>query len=489
MTRALLCLLLVGVTACERDPRYDRALAPGPGRALQHHVTWVLPAQRRLAVLRVTDLALRFFDIGAEPIAVETAPEAGGLLIVDPAGALWFEVVGAELSAPVRFATTGQYRRVAFSPDGQRVVLFDDRGGTGATLRNPNQIAILDLETGGVVERTIRSYGSAPQAVRIAPAADGRQLAWLLAERYLAVIDLTAPEAREVVAQLVLPGDPRDVTPLQLEFGVVDGAPATFVRAEGSDDVFTLTFPEAAAADTVPRPYLNQIPVIEGPTEMRVEPTLDGLRVFTCSQSMLAVTHPVTGQRTVVDPGGRVDHLLPFRGARSDDLAEEGQFALLWSAGSRRVLFADLDLLERRRERALTPLTLSASITEVHPLPGRQGAVARLGQSGLALLDFDARTATPLTANGSLLSLVVQPDGARIHALLQAGRDAAVVSIDVDTGASRSVSVPAGAISVQYLPLADRLAVIFNDPWGRLHLIDEGEVIEREGFLLEGGMP
>ena len=491
-THLALSALLLVVAACDRDPRYERSLTPQASVALRHHLAWTIRPQRRIAFLRVTDLAVQFVDLPHTPTATHLAPDGRGLLVTDRSGATWVASDAPDLAAPVRIATGGDYRRASFGPDGTRAVLFDDQGGPGATLRNPNQIAVVDLTTGAVSERTLRSYGSAPQAVRVAPiGADGRQLAWLLAERYLAVIDLAAPQAEEVVAHLVLDDDTRNVTPVQLQFGTVDGALTTFIRAAGSNDVFTLTFPESAPADVVPRPYLNQLPAARGPIELQVETTVDGLRVFTCARGTLAVTHPVTGRRTVIPLDAPVDRLLPFRAPRNDDLAgdAEGLFALLWSEGSETVQFADLDLAERRGERAITPLVMSAPVTDIQPLPGRRGAVAQLGTFGLALLDFEARTATPLTANGRLQQLIVQPDGARVYALIAGDSRHSVVTVDVETGASFATSIPARAIAIHFLPDANRVVAEYEDWWGRVRVIDAaGEVVDREGFMLEGAL-
>lgn len=489
--RTLLCALLVLALGCERDARFEHRLSPNDGIALQHHLAWVLPGQARVAFMQAADLTVRFVELPLVPSAVHVTPEGDGLLIVDRRGFTWIDARDANLAAPMRVETGGDYRRASFGPDGDRVVLFDDRGGPGATLRNPNQIAIVDLTTGALFERTLRSYGSAPQAVRVAPRGDdGRQLTWLLAQRYLAVIDLSAPEAEEVVAHLVLDTDTRSVTPVQLEFGQVDGAATTFIRADGSNDIFTLTFPEAGPVEAVPRPYLNQLPAADSPIELQVLDTFDGPRVFTCGRRTLAITHPVTGRRTAIALSAPVDRILPFRAARDDDLTgeAEGLFALLWAENSQTVLFADLDLAERRGERAITPLVMSALVTDVRPLPGRRGAVAELGRAGLALLDFEARTSTPLTANGELRQILIRPDGNQVHALIDAGRRASIVTVDVDTGASVATSIPPDARAIHYLPQVDRIVADYHEDWGRVRVLDDGQVFDRQAFLLEGAL-
>ncbi len=486
MNRAVFSIVLA-LVGCDRDPALDRPLDPIGPYALADHVAWVVPGQREAVWLRPTDMRLRRVALEAVPETAHAAPNGDGLLVLDAEGATWLPTGGGAR----RVALGGAYRRVAFAPDAARVVLYGEGGGGRATLSNPNQIAIVDLESGEAVERTLRSYGSAPQAIEIGPAQQlagaDRQLAWLLAERYLAVLDLAAPEAREVVVHLVLADDTREVTPTQVEFAEIEGAQTAFVRAIGSDDIFSLTFPEAAGADEVPRPYLNQLAAARSPTDLAVETVAGGQRIFTCGGGTLTVTHPVTGRRTAVPVGVPASRLLPFSAPRDDDLVEgDGRFALLWSPNSKAVVFADLDLLERRGGRALTPLVLSVPVTELSPLPGRRGAVARLGSAGVALLDFEARTATPLTASGRLLSLVVEPSGDRLHALVEDGHHA-VVTVDSDTGASHDVEISGGGALV-YVPGADRVVVDHGAAWGHLSVVAGERVTELDGVLLKGAL-
>jgi hypothetical protein len=149
-------------------------------------------------------------------------------------------------------------------------------------------------------------------------------------------------------------------------------------------------------------------------------------------------------------------------------------------------VFADLDLVERRGGRALTPLTLPVPITALEPLPGRRGAVARLGETGLALLDFDGQTATPLTASERMTGLVVEPSGDHVHALVEQGNGASVVTIDTATGATVDVPIPGGVGLLLYVPGVDRVVVDHGASWGRISVVDGAQVTEYEGFFLEG---
>ncbi len=492
MRRVILILTLVAIgVGCDRHPSFDQELDPEAPHALRSHVAWVLPSQQQVTLLHPDTLQLHRVALAAAPEAAHRAPDGRGLLVLDAEGVTWIPVSDAGVGAARRIALNGAYRRVAFAPEANRAVLFGEAGSGRAALSNPNQIAIVDLDTGEATERTLRSYGSAPQTVAIGPAGPlagfDRQLAWLLAERYLAVLDLTAPAAPEVVVHLVLADDTREVTPTEMAFAEVDGVQTAFVRALGSDDVFSLVFPDEAAVDAVPRPYLNQLAAAPAPSDLVVDTVADGQRVFTAGADILSITHPATGRRTAVEVGLPASRILPFNAPRDDDLVQgDGAYALLWSEGSSAVVFADLDLVERRGGRALTPLVLSAPITGLQPLPNRRGAVARLGDIGLALLDFEARTATPLMASGRLVSLVVAASGDRIHALVEDG-DHALVTIDTDTGASTATPLSGGGVLL-HIPGVDRAMVDHRHDWGHISVLRDETITERDGVFLEGAL-
>jgi len=487
----LLMAVLVLSVGCDRDSSFENALTAGSPHALQSHIAWVMPQQQQVALMHPDRLRLQRVPLEAEPRATHRAPDGRGLLVLDAEGLTWIPVSDAGAGTPLRVSLEGAYRRVSFAPDANRVVLFGEAGDGQAALSNPNQIAIVDLETGDATERTLRSYGSAPQAVAIGPvgplAGAERQIAWLLAERYLAVLDLAAPTAAELVVHLVLADDTREVSPTEVSFAEVDGMQTAFVRALGSDDVFSLTFPDAAAADAVPRPYLNQLAASPAPSDMTVQTVADGQRIFTTGTDVFSITHPVTGRRIAVDVGLPVSRIQPFTAPRDDDLVEgDGHYALLWAEGSSAVVFADLDLVERRGGRALTPLVLSAPITALRPLPNRRGAVARLGEAGLALLDFEARTATPLLASGRLLSLVVSEAGAQVYALVRDGEHA-LVTVDTDTGAASAMPLAEGGVLLN-IPGVDRAVVDHQQNWGHISVLHDETITERGGVFLEGAL-
>ena len=499
--RVVVCLALLGLaglTACDRPADLDRPLdAQGPF-ALSHHVAWTLAADPAVALLQPATGRVTFAALSAAPRRVFPEPAGRGLLVIGTDGAAsWIPADERGVGQAVRMPLTGDYTAVAFGPDAGRAVLYHAPGSSGGVLSNPNQIAILDLGGGAAIERSLRSFGGEPLGVVLGPpqavAGADRQMAWVLAERYLSVLDLAAPTAREVVVHLTLAEDTRSIRPAQVVFGEVEGAATFFVRAEGSDDLFALTFPDDAPADEVPRPYLTQLPAGAGPSDVLALQVAAGMRVFTADpgSATLSVIDPVTGRRVGVDAGARVSHLLPFRAQRADGEGE-GWSALAWDDHGDTVVFVDLDLLERRRGRALTPLVLGAGVYDLQPLPGRRGAVARDARNRLLLLDFDARTATPLQAGRSLGAVRVDPGGDRIYATV-VGDDSAdyAVSVDVDTARVTAARLPASPGRLLLVPGAGRLVADHQAAWGWVSVLpltdlDDDRVQVREGLLLQG---
>ncbi len=491
MRRLLLGLLLLA--GCDRAGYLDRPLGASGPYALEARAAWLLAGEPAVAFYDPVADDLTRAALDADPVAAVPTADGTALLVLDAAGgATW---IGAETR---RYDLGASFTAVTWAPDGHTAIVHHAPGAaSGPLITNPNQIAILDVARpageGNPVRRTLRSFGAVPRSVVIAPAARvagaERQLAWVLSERYLALLDLAAPTAREVIVHLTLAEDAREVVPAQVVAGEIEGRAAAFVRAQGSQDVFALTFPDEAAPDAVPRPSLNLLPAGGEPSDLLA----DAERVFTANgrAGTVAVLDPVTGRRRVVDVGAPVARILPFTAPRADGEGE-GRFALLWAPGGEAVVFADLDRLELRAGQAVTPLRLEGRVVEVAPLPGRRGAAARLENDRLVLLDFDDRTATPLVLAGgaSLGPMRVDPDGDRVYALVQGGPDgAALVTVGVETGAPTSVALRSGARDLLVLPAARRLLIDHGKQTGEITVVPmgaAGEATERSNLLLEG---
>ncbi len=488
---AALCAL-----ACDRPPGFDRPLDAAEPLVLDRHVVWPLVGQPALFTLDPATMATRFDPLPARPVLSAVSPDRGGLLVLDDRPALsWFRVDAAGPEAVFEAELTGRYGRIAFAPDQRRAVLFHGGGSAGAVLQNPNQVAIVDLEAGRVVERTLRSFGDVPRAIVVsaeaAIAGSPRQLAWALSDRYLALFDLAAPEAEEVIVHLTLAGDTRSVAPTEVTLAEAGDGLAAFVRASGADDIFALGFTDGQPG-VVPRPYLNQLPAGQRPSDFAVVEVEAGPRVFAVEPALpgVSVIEPTTAGRVAVTSDLPVSEILPFEAPRED--GSTGHFALLWQTGAAGVVFADLDALEEHRGRALTPLVIGGALTHVRPIPGRRAAVARSGPSRVVMLDFDARTATPLDADSPIQSLIVAPEGDAIFLHTELGSLAALATDTLIASTVPLTDAPADVERLLHVPGARRLvAVLYDEAHGRVVVSPDAELSpealrRRDGLFLDG---
>lgn len=515
MTRALLprapmagfthaLALALALTACDRPAEYDAPLDPSPPYALDHHIAWLLHGPPALFTLDPATLTTTRTPLPAPPLLAFVTPDKTALLILDETPAahyIPFDATGP--GTPIHLPLTTRYGAATFAPDTRRLILHAGDTNTGAALINPNQIALIDLDTHTVTERTLRSFGDRPQAIIISPlapiAGSTRQLTWALSDRYIALIDLQAPTAREVIVHLTLAADTRTIAPRQLILADTEDGPTAFVRADAADDIFALTFPTDTPPETIPRPILNQLPAGTRPTDLAAIPLPTGTRIITIEPTLpgLSLIDPATADRITIPTDLPIARILPFTAPRppddpapQDDPAPEptpGHFALLWQPGSPGVIFADLDHLADRRGRALTPLVLADNILTLHPIPHRRMAIATIGPQQIVIIDFDARTATPLTLAAPLATLLIDPDGTRIY--LHSPPD--IIALEVDTLTATTAPAHPQADQLLHIPAAHRLVLAHTyAPLGRVTILPETPTeeapIHRAPLFLEG---
>ena len=513
-TWQFLAVALAGLAtlACDRADVWDRSLEAGDGVALEQLVVWPLAGREELVLYSPTSNVVEFESLAARPRQVVAGPDGRSVLALDEAGGvtlLRFEKTGARASR-TDYMLGALFTGVELAADGHYAVFHhggSNVGDTGGeTIRNPNEIAILDLTKPGSANnptrRTLRSFGAGPRAIVLSdPGAIGgetRRLAWALSDRYLAVFDLAHPKAREVVVHLTLPNELREVVPVSVQAvpAVDGGLPGALVAAAGTDNLFLLGFDTESPADEVPKPVLNALPGGNGLSDTLPLVTPAGLRIFTLAGRQLAAVNPGTGgleSVTLPAPGA---HLVPFEGA------DGAQQALVWSEGSATVAFVRLDEVEQARGRAVTILTLEDGIGGLLPIPGRAAAVA-ISPSRLVVLDFREQTATPFDLGGSVAGMgdyyyddygnrqtsgpdavLISPDGKHLYAEVDAAAPM-LVSIDLDTGAAGATELTERG-SLLLVPGAKRLVVDHHDPFGAATVVPTGSLVDAEPKLRTG---
>ncbi len=177
---------------------------------------------------------------GKEAVLKDQVPEEPGLTLVAPG------------PRERRFyPLSGAFDRIAVSPSGTYAVAYYSANQTSQEiLRNPNEVALLDLTQDpgpeNPVLRTVRSFGSAPLGVIFSPEMNvpppegpSRTLAVVLAENYLTFLDMNNRSRSEITVPLTKPDAATTVTPREVLFSQATGT--VFVRADGAADIFAIS--------------------------------------------------------------------------------------------------------------------------------------------------------------------------------------------------------------------------------------------------------
>jgi hypothetical protein len=250
----------------------------------------------------------------------------------------------------------------------------------------------------------------------------------------------------------------------------------------------------------VPRPVLNELPAGIAADGMAVLEVDSGLRAFLVggARAQLTLVDPATSELQTVDLEAPAARLELFRAPRpeGDPDGGEGNYALAWSTASEVVSFIDLDRVAQLRGRAIRTLRIGSPLRDLVPLPGRHAAVCRTSNAfSLVLLDFEDRTATPLTANVAVGQVVPDPEGGPVYVSLPAWTDlfgdhgAEVVAMNPDTGGQVRVALPLDGQLV-VVPGSERIVSVHAAP-GKLSVFDRNpqvgaQVTSRDMIFLEG---
>lgn len=500
--------LLSALVACGRPGEWDARLNPGEPVALHEALVYPVPGFESVVVFR-PNVSPEWVSIGGEVRTMVPTPDDQAVLVLDDArGATWIPL-GVE-EAAVRYTLGADFDEVAFSPTGghRAVLYFSPHGapdGRTPIVHNPNEIAILDLDAPpGPLNPTLqslRAFGEAPQALVVGPETElmgfRRQLVWVLSSQYVTLLDVANPSAPERTVHLLPEGSTEVITPNQVLVGEVDTAPMAFIRAEGSEQVYALSFEEPPARGEIPRPALNLLVSGRSPSDMVLAELPSGSRLISVNSgdNSLAALDPTSGRRVQVQLPHAVRAIRPFVAQRPGG-DEEGAYALLWAPGASRISVADLDVLEGRRGQALTTLSLPGAVLQLEPLPELRRALAWVDGGQLVVLDLDERTATPLTIDGQITELVIDAGESRAYATVQTPNvEGGFAVVGVDLGAIRAVAspVPAGAGRLHLMSARGEsmLAIDHESEFGRVSFVPAAELGRtpfetRTGFMLDG---
>lgn len=435
---ALAALVTAASPACrEPDPALDKTLSTLPPVAAGGSLVY---AERSTATAYVLDLAsdetrVRTVPIGLDPVIATaraftgTAARSEVLVLsrgsrgepgVAPTpGSLTAIPVGTSPVAPRVYDIGSPFNALSQTPDGRFAVAYYRPGDTqGRLLYNPNEVAIVDLDAApsarNPLKRTVRSFGGVPNDVVFSPEmmvnGRARTLAVVLSDAYVTLIDLTHAGRSEITVRLTLPEDARAIRPSQVLFDTE--APALYVRADASDDIYVLRLnPVTAAAPTDNdfRPTINQLAAGRGPSDMALIGAADARRLLVVSPGSrdARFINAVANTTVTIPLEAAANRILLFTGTSPRD-ANAALRALLYPtrAISTAVSFLELADLENRRAQNVETLQLNRAIRAALALPERNALMFSHdsvgGGASLSLLDLTRRTASPIFAEVSL---------------------------------------------------------------------------------------
>ena len=525
----LTLLLVIWIAGCGgRGERWDQPLQISSPIVVGRHLAYLDQSRARVILVRPYTREVTRVPVGRRPSFMLPTPDGARLIVICKG---WVATERDEEDEPPslylidpaapREVTTyplgSPFDEVAVSPDSRYAVAFFSASsdpGADEVFRNPNAVAILDLEdTGGdnvPHEKTVRSFGDVPLGVIFSPPemaplkADGtlgeaRTLAVVFADGYVTFLDMAHPERSEVTVHLSLPSDPTTIIPQEMVFAPEAGT--VFLRSSGANDIYAFTLTERTPAGPSENDFVISINTLGAgavPADVGVFKQDGERKILVANQGSynLTIIDALTSEFVNIPVGDPVDRVLLY--PETDPIT-----AVVFSQGSHRtrIHFLDLDNVETLGGQNLSSLDTNSPVQSIELIPGRDQALVLhdASRSVMSLLDLTQRTLSPITAHGPLGGYVFTPDGSHLAGftfnLSQLGL------IDLGNLAVRSVQLthlPTQVYGLHPLhgetPDEESRTVIVDHGGsaGRLTVIPHPAAADREstyvlsGFLLEG---
>ena len=335
------------------------------------------------------------------------------------------QVIDAETLAVSSYTLSAPFTGMAESPGGRWLVAYFSAPVAGA---NPNLLAIVDLEGGDPVVLAIRSLGSSPLAITFLEGIDvavpdagvvKKNLALVLSESYVTLVDLDQPARTEISVRLAVPGLDQSVIPSAEDVLVIDDpeglSSRVLLRSDNASDIFSMTFIGIAPEAPDGNDYsisLNQLSVDINPSAAPADMVLFEEE----GKTLVLATTRISGSVAVLDPETTmVTKILTDFPTDRIHVLEEGRSALLYARGEEMAYFAAFEGIREMKEMNLEEFSFGGLLGTLIPVPGRDFAAFTLsGQSqNLFFLDLRTREMHQVFLSGSADSaqFLVVPDG------------------------------------------------------------------------------
>jgi len=491
---------------CDDDESsfYDETLAISEPVILNRHLV-ALDQTREQAWLIETDQGrLSSTTLPLNPPHWVTARSADGSQIAILAPESHMLTLITPGSEPQTYDVENAYNVVNLSEDGRfAIVWYQNVNRDSEDFFNPNAYAIIDLESGGVTQRTLRSFGDAPLNILFVPpiqfegSETSARYALFLFDSYVTFADLGEGQY-EVTAQLKLDATSPSVIPRQVIFsdwteGGAEVGRFVYLTALGSNDIYALHLLEHTddSGEVRLKPNINQLPSGVQPEQLlryRGPDNREKLLVVNSGDQTLSVVDASTASVLQIPLNTAADHIYSYLSPTGEELAliysKSGQSSI--------VTFARLSALEERRGQALTQLELESPINQLIDSPLEGQAIAfHSNSSGLSLINLSQAFANPLRSNLGLQSWVIDRQNAAIYASVQGSSKLAMIQLE--TAQISSVDVKHTIQQLTLIPQTETLILTHSGVEGNCTVMNVQDLTYEAssfygGIYLEGAL-
>jgi hypothetical protein len=390
-------------------------------------------------------------------------------------------VIGGD--AKVRSYTLGAtpFDTLVQSEDGRYAVLYRGKDRPGRTLQNVNELVVIDLDKdpsddGAVTSKTPEGLAHAFESALVSPeaqpiAGEMRRLLVLLSAAEITLFDLNHLDRRGTIVELAATtGMPQ---PKQVLFG--DNEPVLYVRGDNADDVFVFRLEARSGEPELNdfRPTLNPLGAGKGPRDMVLFGDGQDPQVFVVGLSSEARSiDPRSGKTQIVPLPGPGQHIYQFTGNSPKDKQPRPR-ALVYSEGSKTLMFVDLEGARERPDRALETLMLTEDVKSVIEMKDQPNALIVTHAQGITKLDLEQRTATPIAADGALDGASYDPQTKRLWVATK--NTQWVGTLDLTSGETGEVRLDSDVQNIVPFFDAGKLAIVHTSRIGYVTLIDTSD--------------
>lgn len=407
-------------------------------------------------------------------------------------------VVNGEGSVRTYELGASPFNSLVQSDDGRYAVLFRSGEQRGRTLQNVNELVVVDLDANpsapeAVTSKTPDGLGHAFTRAVISPemlvAGEMRRLLVLLSDAEVTLFDLNHLERRGTIVELAGANAvaPR---PEQVVFGAPE--PILYVRGADANDVYVFRLEPRSSSDDLNdfRPTINPLGAGGRATDIALVGQGGAQRVLIVStDSGARLVDPSSGGVQFVGLPWAAERIRLFDAAAPND-GDVRTRALLYSSTMDAVTFMELEGLDDRPERKLETVTLSAPVLRIIELDDPD-TVVLTHQQGVTLLNLTQRTATPISANGSLDGALFDPVQKRLW--VSSLGEPWLGTLDLDGGKIGEVRLDDPVRKLVPFFEQGRLAVMHESSIGYVTLLDTDDPSRKKaesirGFLLAGAL-